>query len=490
MKQVNFKPQVTPEFIARTLGRNIPQLVHADVSTEPTPENLQDILPFSCITIDSRKVTQGSIFVAIQGDNHDGHDFIERAIELGARGIIHRRDFQAPPHADVLFFQVDDTLQAYRAIAAAWRREFSLPVIAVAGSVGKTTTKELLSAALKGKFEHVLSTEGSQNGFVGIPLTLLSLSAQHQIAVIEVGIDDIGAMEQHMALLGATASLLTRIGPEHLERLKDLPTVASEEGIALTSVAKNKGTILINLDDPWIRPYATILRVGRRISFSIENRSSPLEEHVTAEWVDANHEALRFRWLDQPEFEIKLPLPGAHNGSNLAAAVTAALVHGLTPQEIAQGLSSFGGAYGRSEVADLAGSPVVCDYYNANPSSVEAGFNLLDEVARKKSSTTQKWACLGDMLELGAEEEKFHRELSHSILRLSLDGVLLYGERMKWLQDELKKKDFKGHVSHHASHEELVAELNQRWHPGDALLIKGSRGTKMETVWKALQAKA
>jgi UDP-N-acetylmuramoyl-tripeptide--D-alanyl-D-alanine ligase len=469
--------------MSRAIGRSIPQL--------KDPEDLRDRIPFTAVTTDSRQVKPGCLFVALTGETADGHDYIQNAVKAGARGVIHKRSFQVEPQADVLFFPVDDTLDAYRAIAGAWRREFSLPLVAVAGSVGKTTTKEILSAILRGKYSNVLRTEGSQNGYVGIPLTLLRLTPEHDVAVIEVGIDEVGAMEKHMALVSAGTAVLTRIGPEHLERLHDLPTVAYEEGIALSAVAKAGGTIVVNLDDPWIRPHATTLRNAKRVCFTLNGTAAPDETGVStlsAEWTTPQKDRLRFEGMENPSWEVNLPLPGAHNGSNLAAAVAVALSLGLTPEEIQKGLSDFQGAYGRSEMAELNGSPVVCDYYNANPSSVEAGLELLNQVASQQSPPRRKWACLGDMLELGTEEEKFHRDLSAAIEKVGLQGVLLYGNRMKWLEDELKRRGFSGHISHHESHEALIQELRKNWQNGDALLIKGSRGMRMENVWKGLKA--
>ncbi|MEO5969785.1 MAG: Mur ligase family protein, partial [Bdellovibrionia bacterium] len=212
-------------------------------------------LPFTGVFTDSRKTEPGSLFVALKGDNYDGHDFIEKAVSNGARGVLCQRGHSITGSKDAYLFYVEDPLRAYRRFAAAWRKEFSIPVIAVAGSAGKTTTKELLAAILQGKWKNILKTQGSQNGFVGIPMTLLEMRTHHEAAIIEVGIDEVGAMEQHMALVSPGYSILTSIGPEHLENLIDVPTVAREEGIALSHVARGEGTVAIYLDDPWIRPH-------------------------------------------------------------------------------------------------------------------------------------------------------------------------------------------------------------------------------------------
>lgn len=240
-------PQLTAEFVYDALGfsRTKQRNHHAGMP------------PFTRAITDSRKIEPGCLFVALAGESFDGHDFIPQAIAKGARGVICRKSTQVTPQKDFCIFPVDDTLQAYRALGAAWRKQFSLPVVVVAGAVGKTSTKEILSAVLRGRFPSVLRTQGSQNGFVGIPMTLLELAPEHGAAVIEVGIDEIGAMDAHMKIVGAQAAVLTLIAPEHLEKLLDIPTVAREEGIALTTVAATGGLVAINLDDPWNAPTST-----------------------------------------------------------------------------------------------------------------------------------------------------------------------------------------------------------------------------------------
>ena len=471
---------LTPEFVFGALGFSaaLQRGLHVGMP------------PFKSITTDSRKIEPGSLFVAIPGDSFDGHDFIAQAIEKGARGVLCRKGTVVPPQKDLCVFPVEDTIQAYRKLAAAWRREFSLPLIVIAGAVGKTTTKELLSAVLRGKWPQVLRTQGSQNGFVGIPMTLLEIRAEHGAAVIEVGIDEIGAMEQHMQLVGANASLITAIAPEHLEKLIDLPTVAREEGIALTAVAAQGGLVAVNLDDPWIRPHFNTLRTGKKIGYSLA--ANPADGAITGRIVSptgiGGDALLEVVGLGPEAVRFALPLPGKHNAGNLLAAIAIAHGLGLTPAEITRGLKTFAGAEGRSELRSLGGrTPVVCDYYNASPASMEAGFELLADVAASHGSPLRR-ACLGDMLELGSGEEGYHRGLAASIIRLGIEQVLLYGQRMQWLHQELQNQGFRGSLSHHATHEELAQALLAAAHPGDAILIKGSRGMKMENVWKQLQA--
>ena len=460
---------LTASFVAQALDRE-----NLRIAKTPVLE-----VEFQNITTDSRKVIPGSLFIAIRGETFDGNQFVNQAVAQGARGILCHAGTVTQHPPDVAVFEVPDTLSAYRTLAAAWREEFSIPVVVVAGSAGKTTTKELLAAMLQGKWPRVLKTQGSQNGFVGIPLTLLELNPHHQAAIIEVGIDEIGAMVQHMNLVQATASVLTAIGPEHLEKLKDVPTVAAEESIALTSVAEQGGLVAVHLDDPWIQPLLAKMTKGRKLGFSLEQVALP--QSLCAS-VSPDKKALS---LEGQTFT--LPLPGKHNASNFLAALTIARGLGLTWEEIKSGLTTFQGAAGRSEVKLLAGkSSVICDYYNAQPASVSAGLELLQDLSHE----TPRWACLGDMLELGPEEETFHRQIAPQLVRLQIEHVLLFGPRMRFLAEELGRLHYRGKFQHFDSHAQLAETLVKNAQPGDTILIKGSRGMKMEEVWKILEAYA
>jgi UDP-N-acetylmuramoyl-tripeptide--D-alanyl-D-alanine ligase len=454
---------------------------------------VQDTLPsefeklsFPAIVTDSRKITPGCLFIAIPGDNFDGHDFIQAAMEKGAKGILSRRGHPALASApkDVCVFAVPDTVTAYREIAKAWRARFKIPVAMVAGSNGKTTTKELLFALLQGKWEHVLKTQGSQNGFVGIPLTLLELTSTHQAAVIEVGIDEPGTMKGHVDVVHPDVSVLTVIQPEHLEKLIDIDTVAREEGYALSETLSRNGMIAVNLDDTRILPHFNTSN-GTKLGYTLEPTTplpSPniLHGKISADLKTLEVSSAGFKTVEK----FPLPLPGKHNATNLLAAIAVATLVGLTPEEMRKGLARFSAPEGRSQVKTLNdGTRVICDYYNSQPASLKAGIELL----RDLSTQSERWLCLADMLELGPNEEAFHREPAGWIESLGQANVLLYGKRMGWLQDELKKRGFRGKLMHFSTHADLAKELAQDAKPGSVVLIKGSNSMKMGEVWKAFE---
>jgi len=456
---------------------------------------------YSAITSDSRKAKTGSLFVALPGDTFDGHDFIAAAVASGAEAVLGTAG-KIPNGlpADVEVFAVRDSLEAYRDLARAWRKKLPIPFVVVAGSVGKTTTKELLAAILRGRFRNVVSTQGSQNGFVGIPMTLLSVPLDADVTVVEVGIDEVGTMVKHVELVEPTHACLTAIGPEHLEKLIDVETVAREESVALLAPAKKGATVIVRLDDPWISKIAdalpSVASVWNCALRTAEEKlrgageKSLLDKTVRGEY-RPDREVLAVMLSDGSGFDLPMPLPGGHNAGNLLVAVTVARALGLSPIEIQRGLAGFRGAAGRSELRILPGqTPVLCDYYNANPTSVEAGLDLLNAVAARYPSegdAKKKIAVLGDMLELGKDEEAFHRGLAEKLEQTGVNMILLYGERMRWLFDELKKRASNAQVGHFASHAEVADALAREIRAGDALLIKGSRGMKMEEVWKRIE---
>ncbi len=434
--------------------------------------------PVSAITTDSRQVKPGTVFVAIKGDTHDGHQFIEKAFSAGAVAVISEMDV---PSNGAELFKVGSTMAAIRKLAHDYRKSFSIPFIAVVGAVGKTTTKELIASLLAGKFKNILKTEGSQNGFLGIPLTLLELKPDTEIAVIEIGIDEIGAMKQHLELVEPTHSILTKIGPEHLHQLKTVEIAAEEELKAFDDAVVRQTPLAINLSDEYV--FAWFQKNRSKLALKKHKTYSMLKS-LTPEYLGI-YDAIRGELTVQTaecNCTFSLPLPGEHHAHNLLAAVTLCRFFDLTPAELKTGLATFKTAFGRTELYTLpSGAQVIGDYYNSNPTSLEASLKLLNE----QKGNRQTYAVLGDMLELGDNEERFHREIADVILKEKVKGVLLYGPRMKWLADELKKKNF-NEVNHFETHENLLEALKPNLSKNSHLLIKGSRGMKMEKIMQAL----
>jgi len=455
-----------------------------------TPEK-PDNLPVKAIRVDSRRCRKGDVFVALKGENTHGAEFIPAAVKAGAALVVsdHPRPGDLP--AGMIHVEVEDGLLAFRKLASAWRAHHRIPVTAVAGSVGKTTTKDLLAAILGGKFKSVLKTEGSQNGFTGIPVTLAAISKEHKAAVVEIGIDDVGAMAQHLDVVRPDITIVTAVAPEHLEKLKDIETVAAEETLALKRTASAGGIAVINFDDEHCRVMGSSIKAEHRVGFSLYPKLKPRPDLLVGRLssdglsVEVSGEIRGQRFARE---KFNLPLLGKHNASNLLGAICVAAVTGATPDEMRKGLESFVPGFGRSRIEQLdSGVLVICDYYNANPASVSAALDLLRERSTLAGRRGKKYACLGDMLELGRDEELLHRRIADKLAATGVDKVLLFGERMKWLADELRRRKFESDVEHFESHLTLSDHLKENLRRDDYVLIKGSRGMAMERVWESLQ---
>lgn len=438
---------------------------------------------YSEISIDSRSLTKNSLFVPIQGERFDGHDYIVHAIENGATGALCESKHQEEiceklkkQNLSCSLYVVENALEAFRLLAQNWRQQFSIPVICIAGSVGKTTTKELLAKILETHFSgNVLKTQGSQNGDVGIPLTLLQLRNTHRCAVIEVGIDTPGAMTSHMQVLSPTHSVLTAICEEHLETMKDLETVIREEQIALTSLNSSKGTAFVHLDDLHIRNVLPALTETKNITFGFQDSNADYHGEYQGTYIQVSSD------------KFDLPLLGRHNANNLLASITIARSLNVPVQQIQNALESFSGIFGRSRIENGPNrSIVICDYYNALPSAMEAALHFLRETWETRGEEGEMWVALGDMRELGKNEVQFHENLAQVIDRLEVHNICLHGSLMKFLNKKLKENSNQKRLHHFDNKQEMAEYLVQNLSENDCLLIKGSRGMQMEEVWEAI----
>jgi UDP-N-acetylmuramoyl-tripeptide--D-alanyl-D-alanine ligase len=433
------------------------------------------------VSTDSRKVGPGDLFVALKGESFDGHEFIAQAVEKGAIAVICEKYPAAAPQEGVDIFLVENSLESFRLMARHWRELIDPTVVAVAGSVGKTTTKDMLAAILSAKFQHIVWTKGSENGFVGLPMTLMAIDRDTEAAVIEVGIDAPGAMIQHIDLVRPEIALVTAISEEHLEWLKDLETIAREENLILEETARAGGASVINLDDPWIKPLFHSIRSHRKVGFTLGGVAGP--QTVAGRLVG---HVLTIEGLGREIFSVTCPLPGEHNARNLLGAIAVAMTLGVTPDQIEEGLSTFAGSGGRSQLEILpGGSHVLCDFYNANPASMRAAFRVAKDIRRDRGCL---WLCLGDMKELGAHEEALHRDLAKDIRDLGPNvKVLLLGQRMRWLGSELRQVAPQIPVREFDQIESLASELKMNLSNQDFVLIKGSRSMRMEALWHCLK---
>ncbi|MCS6987946.1 MAG: UDP-N-acetylmuramoyl-tripeptide--D-alanyl-D-alanine ligase [Chloroherpetonaceae bacterium] len=429
------------------------------------------------VAIDSRLVQGGEIFVALKGEKRDGHEFVQSAIENGASLCVVSRAWRAA-HRDEKgnFLVVQDPLVALQELARLYRRKLAIPVVAIGGNSGKTTTKEMTACVLRSTFK-TLATEGNFNNHIGVPLTLFGLRSETEIAVIEMGMNRHGEMTRLCDIAEPTAAVITNIGKAHIEFFGTIENVAKAEGELFDWIASHDGVAFVNADDELVLKRSE--RVTRRIFYG--TKKNPRVE------LDVFAEELGVDELGRPKFrvhageaseEIALKISGRHNVQNALVAVAIGLNFGVPLDRVKRALEAFeiNPALKRMSVSVVNGIVLMNDSYNANPESMRAGLNALKAV----KNAGKKIAVLGDMLELGALSAQEHEELGKFISTLELDALLGYGDEMKRTV-ETASATFKKHFD---SKSDLAKTLAESIAAGDAILFKGSRAMKMETVFE------
>lgn len=438
---------------------------------------------------DSRSLKKRDLFIALVGERFDGHSFVAHAD--GASAALVNEAWLAE-HPDVVapvpLIAVEDTLRAYGDIAAAHRASLSIPIVAIAGSNGKTTTKELVADLLATRYT-VLRTEGNLNNLIGVPATILRITHEHTAAVIEIGTNTPGEIARLCEILRPTHGVITNIGAEHLELLGSLEGVAEEEGALYRSLAETGGTAFVNLDDPYLA------KMGRSLPLTVTyGRSARADVRGRIGRLDADGapsiEITDRRRPDARPIGVQLRTPGVHTAVNALAASAIALSMKVTPTRVARALAAFqprayAAGYARLAVVRTPlGATVLNDTYNANPDSVLAALETLR--AMKPARGGRRIVVLGEMKELGASSESEHARMGREIVeRGGVERALFYGEAMRNAHhaiDGARGID----SSFFDDKRQLIDTLLRELTAHDLVLVKGSRGMKMEEVVAAL----
>ncbi len=428
------------------------------------------------VSIDSRTIRKGELFVAIKGPRFDGHDYVPEVIKNGAWGALVERSELETKYSSLgglrNILAVEDTIFALQEMSQMHRKKFAIPVIGITGSNGKTTTKEMLGSILKRRGS-VLKNEGNLNNHIGVPLTLLKLDARHKSAVVEMGMSALGEIDALARLVRPDVGVITNIGPAHLEFLGNMDIVAQAKA-ELLGYLKMGGTAVLNADDR----YFTALRSkygGRVLSFGIENKADVGASGIRQgkDFTDMIIEA------DDSRVNVRVPAVGKHNIYNALAAAAAATAVDMPLDAVKCGLEDFSPVAMRSELKQVKGRIVLADYYNANPGSVKAALETLISLRAGRKSV----AVLGDMLELGDIAVDAHREVGRTVAHLGVDVLIVMGSLAVYIiEGALEEGMPKDRVVVAGSHAEAAALLKERSKNGDAVLIKGSRGMKMEKI--------
>ena len=416
------------------------------------------------ITTDTRAITAGQLFVALRGEKFDAHDFLAQAVEKGAAALVVSR-IDAGRELDVPIFVVPDTLAALGALGNYRRRVWGKPVIAVAGSNGKTTTKEFIRAALAPRLD-VHATTGNLNNLIGVPLTLLSIPDSAEVAIIELGTNQPGEVATLRDIVQPSIAVLTSIGEEHLEGLGSMETVLQEE----TSVFDGLPIAVL--------PAAEADAVAAARKKSTRVITVGLGEGVVSagKW-GTNDDGLP--WAEFGAVRLTSPLPGMHNLRNALLALAIAREAGVPDAEAARGIAAARSPGMRSALEPYGRALLINDAYNANPGSMRAALDLLDELGNGRPRV----AILGTMLELGDHTEPMHREIAERTLRSSIDVIAGVGAFATALQESRDAR-----VVTAGDVDELWTKLEPRLKPDAVILLKGSRGMKLERLVPKLTA--
>lgn len=416
---------------------------------------------FSGVSTDTRTLRHGDLFVALVGPNFDGHDFLSAAAGKGAIGALVSRT----QVATMTTVQVADTRLGLGQLAAYWRQQFQIPVIAVTGSNGKTTVKNMITAVLA-ETGPGLSTVGNLNNDIGVPLTLLRLKPGDRYAVIEMGMNHAGEIAYLTRLTRPTIALINNAAEAHLAGLGSIEAVANAKGEIHSGLTAD-GIAIINADDRYADLWRGLAGSHRIITFALDHRAD-----VSADYeLSTTGSTIHLR-TPQGEISMRLSLLGRHNVMNALAASSAALAAGASLADIQAGLEKLRSVSGRLEVKPgLNGSRVLDDTYNANPGSLAAGVEVL------KSAAGERALVLGDMGELGDAARDIHRRVGLLAKSLGIEHLYAVGE----LTQDAVESFGKG-ARHFASHEALIEALRANLHAGMTVLVKGSRLMKMERV--------
>ncbi len=427
---------------------------------------------FSGVSTDSRTIAAGELFVALKGENFDGHAYVSEVLARGAAGALVSQEFAAG-HPDLPLISVTDTRLALGALAAQWRGRFAIPLIGITGSNGKTTVKEMCAAILRaqhGSADAVLATVGNLNNDIGLPLTLLKLRASHRAAVIEMGMNHAGEIDYLTLLAQPSVALVNNAQRAHLEGLGSVQDVALAKGEIFAGLPAD-GVAVFNADDAQVEIWCELARDRRRLTFGID-QAADVRGQFAGHGLGSDL-ALTTPW---GAFKVTLAVPGLHNARNACAAAAATLAAGASVAAVREGLAGFAGVKGRLQRrAGRKGALVVDDSYNANPDSMRAAIDVLAAVPGKRIFV------MGDMGEAGAAAGQFHDEVGGYAKSHGIDRLFCLGE-----MSVAAARNFGEGGQHFPRLDELLRTLQSELGPQTTVLVKGSRFMRMERVVDAI----
>jgi len=425
--------------------------------------------PVMGIDIDSRRIEKGSVFVAVKGERLDGHNYLESAFANGAAtAIVNREESSKRELKGDKYIVVDDTIDALGRLAKYYRAKFDIPIIAITGSNGKTTVKNLIYEALS-TAGPVLKSEKNFNNQFGLPLSIFKLTEKHKFAVFEMGMSAPGEISYLSSIASPDVAVITNVGPAHLEFFDSVEQIADAK-LEIVGGLKASGALIINGDDPLLmKKTENLKRNILRFGLSEGN-------HIRTE--NLNFDKQQKSSFSIGNIEIKSDMPGIHNVYNMLAAFAAAHALRIDLSRAATAISKFKSVDMRSEIVENGGVTYILDCYNANPVSMKYAIDLLAAM----KSVGRRVAVLGDMLELGKESPSFHRDLGKYARDKEIDMLFCYGKIAFDIAEA-----FGGKAIYSADKSELASKLSEYIQQGDTVLFKGSRGVALEEIYSMVQ---
>lgn len=424
------------------------------------------------VTYDSRSIKEGSLFVPIVGSTVDGHKFIKQCFDLGAAASLTQYDME--PIQNKVCIRVQDTLSALQALSAWYRSRFDLAVVGVTGSVGKTSTKEMIAAALS-KGLCVMKTQGNKNSQIGMSATMFEILPEHEAAVIEMGMSEFGEMERLCNIARPQYAVMTNIGKAHIENLKTQENIRKEK-FKITNAFDKNSVLFLNGEDPLLWELHG-KQTFKTVTFGFSDRCDYYAEEIKA----CGFETHFVLCYNEVKREMVIPVLGQHNVLNALAAVAVGITLGLSLDCIAQGLMTYKNAPMRQQIHKVQDMILIDDSYNASPEAMRVSLDVLKSVSKGRTL-----AVLADMLELGEESEKEHFNVGVHLAKIGIDDLIAIGEQAQFIADGARTVRADMNIQSVSDNEQAINCLKPLLCPNLSILVKGSRGMHTEKIVQEL----
>ena len=447
---------------------NIAHAVSGQLFFDKTEEMQSEI---TGVVTDNRQIQSGNLFVPIVGARVDGHTFIPDAYERGAMAVLSQHKLEKPQGAYIL---VESTEQALKDLAGFYRRQLTIPIVGIVGSVGKTSTKEMVASVLEEKYQ-VLKTEGNLNNEIGLPLTLCKIREEHQVAVVEMGISDFGEMHRLGAIAQPDMVVMTNIGQCHLENLKTRDGILKAKTEVFEHISPN-GCVILNGDDDKLNTVAEAH--GAEIIFYGCNEQEVSADHIENLGLDGMRAQFH---TSLGQLTARIFIPGSHNVYNALAATAVGIRLGLSVDEIAKGIEGASTIRGRSNFIKVGGATIIDDCYNANPVSMKASLEVLSKAQGRTV------AVLGDMGELGEEEQQLHYQVGEAVADNHIDVLYTAGTLTAQLCQAVREQSEQCEVHEYREVSEMIEGVLKDVQAGDTILVKASHFMEFPKVVEAIR---